>query len=100
MGVKSGEPRDPNRLAGLLLAVARHIIYGTVLPRAQAVLEDRKRVRRIRKTLAGFSERDREIVTRFYSRGESAEQICAAMGFDGPQFQLFKSRLKETFTRA
>jgi RNA polymerase sigma-70 factor (ECF subfamily) len=41
--------------------------------------------------------RDKEILTRFYLREQSQEQICAEMSLTETQFRLLKSRAKARF---
>lgn len=47
--------------------------------------------------LQQLSERDREILTRFYLNEESQEQICREMNLTETQFRLLKSRAKARF---
>ena len=47
--------------------------------------------------LYSISERDREILTRFYLREQSQEQICEDMNLTETQFRLLKSRAKARF---
>jgi RNA polymerase sigma-70 factor (ECF subfamily) len=51
----------------------------------------------MRDILAKLSERDREILTRFYLHEESQEQICGEMNLTETQFRLLKSRAKARF---
>jgi DNA-directed RNA polymerase specialized sigma24 family protein len=41
-----------------------------------------------------MTQRDREILTRFYFNGETREQICTDMNLSTNQFRLLKSRAK------
>jgi len=47
--------------------------------------------------LRSLSERDREILTRFYLDEQSQEQICQEMDLSETQFRLLKSRAKARF---
>jgi len=47
--------------------------------------------------LSNLSERDREILTRFYLHEETQEQICDEMELSETQFRLLKSRAKARF---
>ena len=47
--------------------------------------------------LATLSQRDREILTRFYLREQSPERICKEMDLTETQFRLVKSRNKARF---
>lgn len=51
----------------------------------------------VERVLRSVSARDREILTRFYLRGQSQEQICSAMNLTETQFRLLKSRAKARF---
>ncbi len=54
----------------------------------------------IRTALGALSERDREILTRFYLREETEEEIRAVMKMTSTQFRLAKSRAKARFGEA
>jgi RNA polymerase sigma-70 factor (ECF subfamily) len=47
--------------------------------------------------LRELSERDREILVRFYLKEEPQEQICREMSLTETQFRLLKSRAKAKF---
>ena len=47
--------------------------------------------------LRGISQRDREILTRFYLLEQPQEQICQEMSLTDTQFRLLKSRAKARF---
>lgn len=53
-----------------------------------------ERTATVRTALSRLRKRDREIVERFYLRGQAAEQICAEMNLTEAQFRLRKSRAK------
>lgn len=57
----------------------------------------RQRIGLIRQVLGELSERDREILTRFYIDEQSQDQICSQMGLTETQFRLLKSRAKARF---
>ena len=57
----------------------------------------RQRNELIQKVLQELGIRDREILTRFYLREQSQEQICVEMGLSETQFRLLKSRAKARF---
>jgi RNA polymerase sigma-70 factor (ECF subfamily) len=44
-----------------------------------------------------LSDRDREILTRFYLDEQTQEQICGEMNLTETQFRLLKSRAKARF---
>ena len=128
VAIKAGELRDPTRLAGFILGIARNLIYSAIrqlavsrvrevggdsngldsyvlynipssTPSPYALLENGERISEIRKALATLCERDREIITRFYLQEEKEEQICAEMNLTATQFRIFKSRAKAVLTR-
>jgi DNA-directed RNA polymerase specialized sigma subunit len=47
--------------------------------------------------LREMSDRDRNILTRFYLQEQSQDQICAEMNLTETQFRLLKSRAKARF---
>jgi hypothetical protein len=47
--------------------------------------------------LSSVSDRDREILTRFYLMEQSQERICRDMNLTDTQFRLLKSRAKARF---
>ena len=51
----------------------------------------------INRVLGELSERDREILTRFYLLEQSQDQICSEMALTETQFRLLKSRAKARF---
>jgi RNA polymerase sigma factor (sigma-70 family) len=51
----------------------------------------------IDRVMAALSQRDREVLTRFYLQEESQDQICKEMGLTETQFRLLKSRAKARF---
>ena len=48
----------------------------------------------MKEMLREMSDRDFEVLSRFYLREHPPEQICAEMGLTQVQFQLLKSRAK------
>jgi DNA-directed RNA polymerase specialized sigma subunit len=51
----------------------------------------------MRDILRQLSDRDREILTRFYLHEETQEEICSGMSLTETQFRLLKSRAKARF---
>lgn len=114
-----GELREPERLIEYVHTVVRHQIatntnqaVGFSRDRVQievqgAVAEvrthpQRKGIARQNVGLAmcvlqGSAKCDREVLTRFYLDGESAEEVCRNMGLSETQFRLIKSRAKCRF---
>jgi RNA polymerase sigma-70 factor (ECF subfamily) len=117
--IRRGELREPQRLMGFVRTVVRrqvaaHIDKAVHTRREQIELDStlkltdprgnpeeaamfRQRVQIIRKVLDELPARDKEILTRFYLREQSQEQICAEMSLTETQFRLLKSRAKARF---
>lgn len=120
--IRRGDLREPERLMGFVRTVVRrqvaaHIDEAVHNRREQADLEFGARVADVRcnpeeqtmlreraalmsKALESISRRDREILTRFYLREQSQEQICSEMSLTETQFRLLKSRAKARFGEA
>ena len=64
-------------------------------PEETAISEQRAAI--MRQVLDEISERDREILTRFYIQEQPQEVICEEMGLSETQFRLLKSRAKARF---
>jgi RNA polymerase sigma-70 factor, ECF subfamily len=56
-----------------------------------------RKIEFIDQVLAALSQRDREILTRFYLKEESQDQICREMALTETQFRLLRSRAKARF---
>lgn len=117
--IRKGELREPQRLMGFVRTIVRrqvaaHIDRVVHSRREQADLDSgarvpdprgnpeeaaifRQRNALIRQVLGELSSRDREILTRFYLREQSQEQICSEMSLSETQFRLLKSRAKARF---
>ena len=118
--VRSGELREPSRLMGYVRTVVRrHIaarIEETMASRRLRVdFEDaifaisdwkdnpeqwllaRQRAEIASRVFHGVTERDREILGRFYLLEQSPEMICREMELSATQFRLLKSRAKARF---
>jgi RNA polymerase sigma-70 factor, ECF subfamily len=117
--IRRGELRDPQRLMGFVRTIVRrqvaaHIDHVVHIRKDHLDLESsarladpagnpedaaifRQRVELIRRVLSELSERDREILTRFYLREQGQEQICSEMDLSETQFRLLKSRAKARF---
>jgi RNA polymerase sigma factor (sigma-70 family) len=117
--IRRGELRDPERLMGFVRTIVRRQVAAhiedvvharrdetpiepmTPIPdRAQTAEEQMlwdEQVRVMMGTLESMPARDRELLTRFYLRDESQEQICSEMNLTETQFRLFKSRAKARF---
>jgi RNA polymerase sigma-70 factor, ECF subfamily len=117
--IRRGELREPQRLMGFVRTIVRrqvaaHIDRVVHDRREQAEFDStvrvadprgnpeeaaifRQRIGLIRQVLGELSERDREILTRFYIDEQSQDQICSEMGLTETQFRLLKSRAKARF---
>jgi RNA polymerase sigma-70 factor (ECF subfamily) len=114
--IRRGELREPERLMGFVRTIVRRQV-ATHIDRmvherpaqigasnefrhdnpTEAVAFHR-RTELIHQVLAGLSEKDREILTRFYVLEQSQDQICAEMGLSETQFRLLRSRAKARFS--
>lgn len=117
--IRRGELREPERLMGFVRTIVRrqvaaHIDKVVHNRREQAEFDStvrvadprgnpeeaamfHQRIGLIRQVLGELSDRDREILTRFYIDEESQDQICSEMGLTETQFRLLKSRAKARF---
>jgi RNA polymerase sigma-70 factor, ECF subfamily len=117
--VRRGDLREPERLMGFVRTVVRRQVAAAIdravhdrrdhldlestaplsdhrlTPEQEAL--DRERTEILRKVMEGISERDREILTRFYLLEQTQEQICREMHLSATQFRLLKSRAKARF---
>ena len=64
-------------------------------PEQEAML--RQKAELMRSALAALSQRDRDILIRFYLKEQPQEQICREMALTETQFRLLKSRAKAKF---
>lgn len=62
-------------------------------------LAGREREQIMRQLLASLSVKEREILTRFYIREQTKQQICQEMRLTDTQFRLTKSRAKQRLSR-
>jgi RNA polymerase sigma-70 factor (ECF subfamily) len=117
--IQRGELREPARLLGFIRTVVRRQVAAHIDrmvhtrkdrldldsglrvadacpdPEAEAMVQERAQL--MKEVLEGISGRDREILTRFYLREETQEQICREMRLTETQFRLLKSRAKSRF---
>jgi RNA polymerase sigma-70 factor, ECF subfamily len=117
--IRRGELREPSRLMGFVRTIVRrqvaaHIdkvvhnrrdqidLESTVRlvapegnPEEKAIFSERTEL--INRVLGELSDRDREILTRFYLLEQSQDQICSEMTLSETQFRLLKSRAKARF---
>jgi RNA polymerase sigma-70 factor, ECF subfamily len=117
--IRKGDLREPERLMGFVRTVVRrqvaaHIDKVVHSRREELDLDVGVRVADVRRdpeqnaafqqkvefmigVLDGLSERDREILSRFYLDEQSQEDICYEMDLSETQFRLLKSRAKARF---
>ncbi len=118
--IQNNTLRDPNALAGYVRGVVRNLILHELRDRstrrreqpmdtdAMGAIRDRSRTPEdramdqenlviMRQVLAGLSERDREILVRFYVREQPPGQIMSEMGLSPTQFRVAKSKAKARF---
>lgn len=117
--IQRGELRDPERLMGFVRTVVRRQVAAYIGQAVQARKEhvdleagawvtdrrsnpeqtamERETTEIMKKVLRSISDRDREILTRFYLLEQSQERICADMNLTETQFRLLKSRAKARF---
>jgi len=117
--IRRGELREPDRLMGFVRTVVRRQVaahidevvhsrrdeanldVGVQVPdrrhNPEQSADFREKVELMRGVLMCLSERDREILTRFYLDEQSQEQICREMNLSETQFRLLKSRAKARF---
>ncbi len=117
--IRRGDLREPDRLMGFVRTVVRrqvaaHIDHIVHSRRDELHLDVGVRVADIRRNpeqhvafqqkvdfmleiLSQLAERDRDILTRFYLREQTQEDICREMKLTETQFRLLKSRAKARF---
>ena len=117
--IQRGDLREPERLMGFVRTVVRRqvaaYIDGVVHSRREEMdiemggripdrrsnpeqsLAFRQKVELMKTVLRELSDRDREILTRFYLHEQNQDQICDDMGLTDTQFRLLKSRAKARF---
>lgn len=117
--IRNGSLREPERLMGYVRTIVRYQVAGhihhTVQTRKQqidldthgmvadsrqdperaALLQQRAEI--MMRALQSISERDRDILTRFYLLEQPQGQICKEMNLTDTQFRLIKSRAKAKF---
>ncbi len=117
--IRRGDLREPDRLMGFVRTVVRrqvaahidqvvhsrrdemHLDLGVRVADRQRDPEQNMAYQQkndfMLDILRQLSERDREILTRFYLHEETQEEICGEMNLTETQFRLLKSRAKARF---
>lgn len=117
--IRQGVLRDPAAIPGYVRTIARReiaywiwkrvhrhtsenldeesakILDTALTPEQQVLLEERRDI--MRQAMAQLNERDREILTRFYTLEQKPSQICTEMTMSPTQFRLIKNRAKTKF---
>jgi RNA polymerase sigma-70 factor (ECF subfamily) len=117
--IRKGDLREPERLMGFVRTVVRRQVAAYIEQavhnrREQADLESgiavadrtqnpeqeaiiRQKAELMKSALDALSQRDRDILVRFYLQEQTQEQICREMSLTETQFRLLKSRAKAKF---
>jgi RNA polymerase sigma-70 factor, ECF subfamily len=117
--IKRGDLREPERLMGFVRTVVRRQVAAYIenavhTRREQTDLESgiavadrkqnpeqeaivREKAELMQSALRALSQRDRDILVRFYLKEQPQEQICEEMALTETQFRLLKSRAKAKF---
>jgi len=117
--IRRGDLREPDRLMGFVRTVVRrqvaahidqvvhsrrdemHLDVGVRVADRQRNPEQNMAYQQkgefMREILRQLSERDREVLTRFYLHEQTQEEISAEMNLTETQFRLLKSRAKARF---
>lgn len=117
--IQRGELREPERLMGFVRTVVRRQVAAHIdrvvhsrrdeipLEPATVVADtaytpeesaiDSEKLELMVSVLGTMGHRDREVLTRFYLKEQSQEQICRDMNLTDTQFRLLKSRAKARF---
>jgi len=117
--IRKGELREPERLMGFVRTIVRRQVAAHIDSAVQSrrdltdsetgiVLIDSRRnpeekaisrehMEMMVEVLRDMSDRDRDILTRFYLYEQSQEEICEEMQLTDTQFRLLKSRAKARF---
>src|SRR3954453_22127440 len=117
--IKRGDLREPERLMGFVRTVVRRQVAGYIEnavhtrrdqtdlecgaavadrkhnPEQEAIIREKAEL--MRNSLQALSQRDRDILVRFYLKEQPQEQICKEMSLSETQFRLLKSRAKAKF---
>jgi RNA polymerase sigma-70 factor, ECF subfamily len=117
--IQRGDLREPDRLMGFVRTIVRRQVAAYIdeavhSRREQAELDtghaivdlnqnpeqiamEHQKADLMKSVLSSLSERDREILERFYIKEQDQGQICGEMHLSETQFRLLKSRAKARF---
>jgi RNA polymerase sigma-70 factor, ECF subfamily len=117
--IRRGEVREPERLLDFIrtavnrqvtdnvdgvvhvkaeesaIESAGDVIYAEGFPASGTMRREEEEL--MKRVLRELSDRDREILTRFYLQEQSQSKICLEMGLSETYFRLLKSRAKARF---
>lgn len=117
--IRRGEIRQPERLMGFVRTLLHRQLASEIgrsikrratdanldtaaeapstasTPEERAIADQKSEL--MKKVLRELTDRDFEVLTRFYIREQTPSTICAEMGLTQVQFQLLKSRAKARF---
>jgi RNA polymerase sigma factor (sigma-70 family) len=118
--IRRGDIREPERLMGFVRTVLNRQLSAEIgrnvkrratdadldtvaeavstasTPEERAIASQKVEI--MKRVLRELSDRDFEVLTRFYIREQTPAQICAEMRLTQVQFQLLKSRAKTRFS--
>ena len=117
--IQRGDLREPERLMGFVRTIVRRQVAAYIdrvvhtrreeldielgsriadhRSNPEQTVATRQKADLMQGILRRLSERDREILTRFYLDEQTEEQICKEMNLSETQFRLLKSRAKSRF---
>ncbi len=116
--IQRGDLRDPDRLMGFVRTVVRRQVAAYIDEAVHCRREElnleltfladsrrnpeqnvalRQKLDLMKSVLSELTDRDREILTRFYLNEQTQEEICQDMDLSDTQFRLLKSRAKARF---
>lgn len=84
------------RLYGTL---RRHVAEASLTVNPEDQLQQKQEVALMRELLGSLSDREREVLTRFYLHEQHKDQICQELNLTDNQFRLIKSRAKQRLGR-
>jgi RNA polymerase sigma-70 factor, ECF subfamily len=121
--VRGGEVREPERLSGFIVSVARNLaieyfrknmrvqerqadedesrtIAAPEASQLESLLKE-ERTKLVRQVLADLpSERDRKVLHRFYIAEDDKEEICGELGISSLHFNQVLCRARERYRKA
>ncbi len=103
--IQRGDLRDPGRLTGFVRNVVRRQVAAYIdkilgAPRGVNPVPSppvRQKIEAMKAVLREMQARDREILSRFYLKEQTPEQICSEMKVSPAQLGLLKSRAVARF---